>query len=83
VQALLAATDLLVDGPYDHARRSSRRRWIGSDNQRTCYLTERYRGHPDITEDHTQSVHICIRHGELQLSGWPGLADDLGKPGDD
>lgn len=30
---LLALTDLLVDGRYDAARRTTARRWIGSNNQ--------------------------------------------------
>jgi len=80
---LLAATDLLVDGPYLHEQRSSRRRWIGSDNQRMHFLTDRYRDHPDILEDGTQGVHIRIADGEVQLSGWPALADAVGPPSDE
>jgi anaerobic ribonucleoside-triphosphate reductase activating protein len=39
---LLAATDLLVDGPYLAQRPERRRPWVGSDNQRFWFLTERY-----------------------------------------
>jgi anaerobic ribonucleoside-triphosphate reductase activating protein len=39
---LLAATDLLVDGPYIAARPERRRPWVGSDNQRFWFLTDRY-----------------------------------------
>ena len=39
---LLAATDLLVDGPYIAERPERHRPWVGSDNQRFWFLTERY-----------------------------------------
>jgi anaerobic ribonucleoside-triphosphate reductase activating protein len=39
---LLAATDLLVDGPYVAERPERHRPWIGSDNQRFWFLTDRY-----------------------------------------
>jgi anaerobic ribonucleoside-triphosphate reductase activating protein len=39
---LLAATDLLADGPYLAERPERRRPWVGSDNQRFWFLTERY-----------------------------------------
>jgi anaerobic ribonucleoside-triphosphate reductase activating protein len=42
-RALLAVTDLLVDGPYDQTRPDSRRPWVGSTNQRLHDLTGRYR----------------------------------------
>ncbi|HEY4281162.1 MAG TPA: 4Fe-4S single cluster domain-containing protein [Conexibacter sp.] len=40
--ALLAATDLLVDGPYDFRRPDSVRPWVGSTNQRFWFLSDRY-----------------------------------------
>jgi anaerobic ribonucleoside-triphosphate reductase activating protein len=39
---VLAATDLLVDGRFDPGRPEGRRMWVGSTNQRFCYLTNRY-----------------------------------------
>lgn len=39
---LVAATDLLVDGPYLAGRPERRRPWVGSDNQRFWFLTGRY-----------------------------------------
>jgi anaerobic ribonucleoside-triphosphate reductase activating protein len=41
--ALLAGIDLLVDGRFVAARASFRRRFVGSDNQRVHFLTDRYR----------------------------------------
>jgi anaerobic ribonucleoside-triphosphate reductase activating protein len=44
VAALLAATDLLVDGPYVAGLPDRHRPWVGSTNQRFHFLTDRYRG---------------------------------------
>ena len=77
VRALLAATDLLVDGPYLEARRSTRRRWVGSDNQRVHHLTERYRHHPELRDRHVQSVHVCLTGDELVVSGWPTVVEEI------
>ncbi len=72
IQALLAATDLLLDGPYLLARRSVRRPWVGSDNQQLHHLTDRYTGHPQIARRRTQSVHVRLSGGVATVSGWPG-----------
>ena len=71
-QRLLAATDLLVDGPYDIKRHTTQRRWIGSENQGLRFLSNRY--HPDDSCFH-EANHIEIRlsNGEIQLNGWPIL----------
>jgi anaerobic ribonucleoside-triphosphate reductase activating protein len=42
-RALLSQLDLLVDGPYQAGRASTRRRFVGSDNQGVHFLTGRYR----------------------------------------
>lgn len=72
---LLAATDLLVDGPFLSARKSARRRWIGSENQEMYFLTPRYLDHPDIRNDYTQSVDVQVGSGEMLVTGWPDLVD--------
>ena len=59
------------------ARRSARRRWIGSENQGLHHLSDRYRDHPDIRSDGSQSVTISFSDGEMTVSGWPSLADAL------
>ncbi len=41
--ALLAITDLLVDGPFVQQRLDLGRPWVGSSNQRFHFLTDRYR----------------------------------------
>lgn len=77
VDALLAATDVLVDGRYEATRPETERLWVGSTNQRFHYLTERYtpaierpaRGEP------LRSVEIRLTsEGRLSLNGWPVVA---------
>ena len=72
VAALLAHTDLLVDGRYDDARRTTARRWVGSDNQVMHFLTDRYTPlDPRFHEGN--HLEIRLRDGEITLNGWPAL----------
>lgn len=41
INELLAKTDLLVDGPFDSQRKDTKRRWVGSTNQRIHDLSGR------------------------------------------
>ncbi len=74
VAALLAETDLLVDGRYDRERPERERRWAGSSNQRFHFLTERYqpgieRIHPGEPED---TVELRIGNdGRVRMNGSP------------
>jgi anaerobic ribonucleoside-triphosphate reductase activating protein len=72
--AVLAATDLLIDGRYVAAAPEPARRFVGSANQRFHYLTGRYdpsierasETAPDFT------VEVEIRPGGIcALHGWP------------
>lgn len=70
-RALLAATDLLVDGPYDATRVDGVRPWLGSTNQRFHFLTDAYG--PQVLD---QSDRIEVRvdaTGRTSVNGW---ADD-------
>lgn len=70
VHALLAATDLLVDGRYEASLRTSARRWVGSSNQRVHFLTGRYReDDPCFAEANTLEIHV--RGDEVVINGWP------------
>jgi anaerobic ribonucleoside-triphosphate reductase activating protein len=68
--SLLAATDLLVDGPYVQERRDTVRPSVGSTNQRFIHLTDRYHGQiPNAGHD---QVEVRIRRdGLVALNGWP------------
>lgn len=73
-EALLAATDLLVDGPYLERRPERCRRWAGSENQRFHYLTSRYT--PGIETpgpgEPLRGVEVRVAaDGRVRLNGWP------------
>lgn len=58
---LLAATDLLIDGPFVQAQADQSRPWVGSSNKRFIFLTSRYR--------HLEAVLNEIPNGlELRIS---------------
>lgn len=73
-EALLAATDVLVDGPYLSRRPDRRRRWVGSENQRFHYLSGRYS--PAIETpaagEPLRGVEVRVAaDGRVLLNGWP------------
>jgi anaerobic ribonucleoside-triphosphate reductase activating protein len=76
VGALLAATDLLVDGRFEAAEPEARRRWIGSRNQQMHFLSDRC-SPDDPRFSAPNTVEIRLRRGELQVNGWPALAREI------
>lgn len=70
--ALLAATDLLVDGRYVAEQRTTRRRWIGSENQVLHFLSDRYRA-DDPRFSEPNHLEIRMKGGVITLNGWPAL----------
>jgi len=73
VANLLANTDILVDGPYIRELPDTRRRWIGSTNQRIHFLTDRYRADdPCWRRPNTLELRLC--DGELTVNGFPAPA---------
>jgi len=76
VRALLSEIDLLVDGPFDASRPERARRWVGSENQRFHYLTDRYDAsieQPLAEARHVVEVRIAP-DGRVVQSGWPEVA---------
>ncbi len=69
---LLAATDILVDGPYERERPDTRRRWIGSTNQRIYFLTSRYRADDDCWRQ-PNTLEIRVRGAEVIINGFPAV----------
>ncbi|MEZ4238439.1 MAG: 4Fe-4S single cluster domain-containing protein [Myxococcota bacterium] len=68
--ALLQHVDLLVDGRYEQAQRTTTRRWIGSDNQVLHFLTDRYQPEdPRFHEPNTVELHLV--DGRVVLNGFP------------
>lgn len=70
---LLAATDLLIDGPYERDLPDTTRRWIGSTNQRIHFLTDRYRA-DDPAWTRPESLEIRWSDGELTVNGFPAAS---------
>lgn len=77
VAALLAATDLLVDGPFVASLRGGARRWVGSSNQTLHFLSDFYR--PDDPRFAApDTVEIRLSGGELVVNGYPALGARTG-----
>lgn len=70
---LLAATDILVDGPYRRELPDASRRWIGSANQRVHFLTDRYRA-DDEAWTKPDTLEIRWDGNELSVNGFPALS---------
>lgn len=70
VAELLALTDILVDGPYVREQPETRRRWIGSANQRVHFLSDRYRA-DDPCWLLPNTLEIRLRGPELTVNGFP------------
>ena len=70
VAELLAETDILVDGPYRRDLPETRRRWIGSANQRVHFLSDRCRA-DDPRWLLPNTLEIRLAGGELTVNGFP------------
>jgi anaerobic ribonucleoside-triphosphate reductase activating protein len=70
VAELLADTDILVDGPYLREQPETRRRWIGSANQRIHFLSDRYDA-DDPRWMLPNTLEIRLRGAELTVNGFP------------
>lgn len=70
IDSLLAATDILVDGPYRRELPETSRRWIGSANQRVHFLTARCRADdPRWTLPNT--LEIRYDRESVLINGFP------------
>jgi anaerobic ribonucleoside-triphosphate reductase activating protein len=74
VAALLAHTDLLVDGPYDLSRPDHVRPWVGSTNQTFRALSDRYAevaAHPETFADQIEVTVSAT--GTTSVNGWASV----------
>ena len=79
VHALLAHTDILVDGPYRQQQPDRSRRWIGSTNQQIHFLSDRYSA-DDPCWSQANTLEIRVRDGQLTVNGFPAAhAQDFWK----
>ncbi|RBY84316.1 4Fe-4S single cluster domain-containing protein [Blastococcus sp. TF02A-26] len=70
IEALLASTDLLADGPYLEAAPERARPWIGSANQGLHSLTDRY---PHPAGRDSLEVRVAA-DGTVAVNGWADVA---------
>jgi anaerobic ribonucleoside-triphosphate reductase activating protein len=70
---LLDLTDLLVDGPYLRDQPETRRRWIGSANQRVHALSERYRV-DDPRWERPNTLEIRLDGPVVTVNGFPSAS---------
>jgi len=70
VAELLGETDILVDGPYVRELPETRRRWIGSSNQRIHFLSDRCDPN-DPRWLQRNTLELRLRDGELSVNGFP------------
>ncbi|MEV6690371.1 hypothetical protein AB0M35_02675 [Micromonospora sp. NPDC051196] len=71
VAALLAATDLLVAGPFQADRIDTRRPWVGSTNQEFVLLGDRFPGLLDELSGSPDRIEITVdRAGQVAVNGW-------------
>lgn len=80
VDDLLAHTDLLVDGRYVEAERTTTRRYIGSTNQVLHFLSDRYRkDDPRFAAPNTLEIRLV--NGAITVNGYPvdGALTQIGR----
>lgn len=73
-ESFLEHIDLLVDGPYIQEKLVTDRRWIGSSNQRTHFLTERYAHLSDKEEGWDKgpnTIEIRMVNDQIYINGFP------------
>ncbi|MEU9504778.1 4Fe-4S cluster-binding domain-containing protein [Micromonospora sp. NPDC048170] len=71
VAALLAATDLLVAGPFLADRIDTRRPWVGSTNQEFVLLGNRFPGLLDEVSHSPDRVEVTVdAAGGIAVNGW-------------
>ncbi len=67
IQRLLAAADLLIDGPFIASQRDPSLRWRGSRNQRLLYLTPRLQGR--TPDNNSPATEIIVSQNKVIVNG--------------
>jgi anaerobic ribonucleoside-triphosphate reductase activating protein len=71
-QQLLSVTDILIDGRYLKDQPDTKRRWIGSTNQRIHFLTDRYKPNDSYWQK-SNTLEIRVSGNELSVNGFPSI----------
>ncbi len=75
--ALLAVTDLLIDGPFQRDKVDFSRPWVGSSNQRFHFLTNRYAYLAQDLASVPNRIEVRLKSdGRILINGLASL-DDL------
>lgn len=77
-QALLAQTDVLIDGPYQQTR-PAHRGLRGSQNQRIHFLTEALAEAREELEHGSRKLEIFVEDGNVVTIGIPRPAEEITK----
>lgn len=70
VHRLLERTDILVDGRYQRDRPETKRRWLGSGNQRVHFLSDRCSA-DDPRWRLPNTLEIRLQGGAVTVNGFP------------
>lgn len=72
---LLAACDVVVDGPFVAARPERERNWVGSTNQRFHYFTAAYDASIEMDARYRNGIEVRFdTTGALRVNGFPFLS---------
>lgn len=74
VEKLLCHTDVVVDGPFLAARPNTTRNWVGSENQKFHYLSNRYEASIETSCIDNPAVEVRVGLDDrLKMNGFPLL----------
>lgn len=68
--------DLVVAGPFDKKQTPSSRRWIGSENQTTHFITDFYAGLQKDWPQNMREIEIFIKDNVIMVNGTPLSSED-------
>lgn len=69
---LVAASDLLVTGPYIADQPDHNRPWVGSTNQQFHFLSDHY-AHLELATQHDRIEVRVSSSGEISINGWASV----------
>ena len=73
---LLAATDLLIDGPFQREHLQFTRPWVGSSNQRFHFLTDQYAHLAPTLTSIPNRIEVRLKpDGRILVSGLAPISD--------
>lgn len=70
VDKLLSNTDILVDGEFVENLLDDKRDWVGSNNQRVIFLSDRYKSGVEYSSGQ-RTTEIRIDINKVTFNGWP------------